>query len=149
MLKGLPSFMSADLLWVIAAMGHGDQLAIVDRNYPAQSTAITTRSGRCVQLNGTDVVQAISGIVKLFPLDTFVKTPFYRMDSVDQPGVLLPVQAEVLQVCEREEGRPLEMGALERFAFYEAAKRCYAVIQTTESRPYGCFILTKGVVFET
>ena len=148
MLKGLPAFMGPDLLWVLAAMGHGDQLAVVDRNFPALSTAIHTRSGRCVQLHGTDVVQALDGILQLFPLDTFVDTPVWRMDAVDQPGVLLPVQSEVLAVCEREEARPISMGAFERFSFYENAKRCFAVVQTTEARPYGCFILTKGVVFD-
>jgi L-fucose mutarotase len=148
MLKGLPSFMDAELLWVLAAMGHGDQLAVVDRNFPAHSIAKQTRSGRCVSLNGTDVVQAFDGILKLFPLDSFVETPIWRMDAVDQPGVLLPVQKDVLALCEREEARPITMGAMERFAFYEAAKKCFAVVHTTESRPYGCFILTKGVVFD-
>lgn len=148
MLKGLPSFLNADLLWVLAAMGHGDQLAIVDRNYPAHSTASQTRSGRCVQLNGVDVVQAFAGILQLLPLDSFVPTPVWRMEAVDQPGVLLPVQADVLAVCAAAEGGPVNMGAIERFAFYEAAKQCFAVVHTTESRPYGCFIVTKGVVFD-
>ena len=148
MLKGLPSFMNADLLWVLAAMGHGDQLAVVDRNFPALSTASQTRSGRCVQLNGTDVVQAFDGILQLMPLDSFVPTPVWRMEAVDQPGVLLPVQADVLAVCERAEGGPVGMGAIERFAFYESAKKCFAVVHTTESRPYACFIVTKGVVFD-
>ena len=148
MLKGLPAFMGPDLLWVLAAMGHGDQLAIVDRNYPAWSTASQTRSARCVELQGTDVVQAFAGILKLFPLDSFIETPLYRMEAVGQPDVLQPVQSEVLAVCEREEGRTIQMGSIERFAFYAAAKQCFAVVHTTESRPYGCFILTKGVVFE-
>lgn len=140
--------MGADLLWVLAAMGHGDQLAIVDRNFPALSTASQTRSGRCVPLQGTDVVTAFEGILQLLPLDSFVETPVWRMDAVDQPGVLQPVQADVLAVCARAEGRAVHMGAIERFAFYEAARKCYAVVHTTESRPYGCFIVTKGVVFD-
>ena len=148
MLKGLPPFMGPDLLWVLAAMGHGDQLAIVDRNYPALSTASATRSGRCVALPGTDVVQAFRGILQLLPLDSFIETPVWRMDAVDQPGTLLPVHADVQAECTRAQGRPITLGAIERFAFYEAAKRCYAVVHTTESRPYGCFIVTKGVVFD-
>ncbi|AOW14683.1 fucose dissimilation pathway protein FucU [Hydrogenophaga crassostreae] len=148
MLKGLPSWMSADLLWVMAAMGHGDRLAVVDRNYPAFATAKRTTSGRHVELNGTDVVEAVRGILALFPLDSFVAYPLNCMDPVDQSGVLLPVQSEVLSVCERAEDRPVPMLPLERFDFYEAAKECFAVVHTTESRPYGCFLLTKGVVFD-
>jgi L-fucose mutarotase len=148
MLKGLPSWMSADLLWAMAAMGHGDRLAVVDRNYPAFATAKRTTSGLYVELNGTDVVEAVRGILTLFPLDTFVEYPLNCMDSVDQPGVLLPVQTEVLSVCERAEGRPMALRPLDRLAFYEAARQCFAVVHTTESRPYGCFLLTKGVVFE-
>lgn len=148
MLKGLEPFMSADLLWVLGAMGHGDQLVVVDRNFPALATAALTRSGRCVPLCGTDVVSAIRGISQLFPLDNFVETALFCMEPVDQPGTTLPVQQAVLQVCEQAEGRALKMGALGRFEFYEAAKKCFAVVHTTESRPYGCFILTKGVVFD-
>jgi L-fucose mutarotase len=148
MLKGLPSWMSADLLWVIAAMGHGDRLAVVDRNYPGFSTASQTTSARHVALNGTDVVEAIRGILTLFPLDTFVPFPLYCMDPVDQSGVLLPVQSEVLSACELAEDRPIPMLPLERFDFYAAAKQCFAVVHTTEARPYGCFLLTKGVVFD-
>jgi len=148
MLKGLPSFMSADLLWVMAAMGHGDHLALVDRNFPAHSTARLTSSARRIELLGTNVVDAARGILQLFPLDTFVASPLACMAPVDQPGVVLPVQADMLAACEAAEGRALTMTSIERFAFYEAARRCFAVVHTSESRPYGCFILTKGVVFD-
>jgi L-fucose mutarotase len=148
MLKGLPSWMSADLLWVMAAMGHGDRLAVVDRNYPAFATAKRTTSGRHIELNGTDVVEAVRGILTLFPLDSFVQFPLNCMDPVDQSGVLLPVQSDVLSACELAEDRPIPMLPLKRFEFYEAAKQCFAVVHTTESRPYGCFLLTKGVVFD-
>jgi L-fucose mutarotase len=148
MLKGLPSWMSADLLWVLGAMGHGDRLAVVDRNFPGSSTASQTISGRHVQLNGTDVVEAVRGILTLLPLDTFVAFPLNCMDPVDRSGVLLPVQSEVLSACELAEGRPVPMLPLERFDFYKAARQCFAVVHTTESRPYGCFLLTKGVVFD-
>lgn len=148
MLKGLPSWMSADLLWVLAAMGHGDRLAVVDRNYPGFSTASQTTSARHVQLNGTDVVEAVRGILTLFPLDSFVASPLHCMDSVEQAGALLLVQSDVLSACERAENRPITMLALERFNFYAKAKQCFAVVHTTEARPYGCFLLTKGVVFD-
>jgi L-fucose mutarotase len=148
MLKGLPAFMGADLLWVLAAMGHGDRLALVDRNFPGKSTAAQSLSGRHIELLGTNVVEAAHGILQLFPLDTFVDSPLACMAPVHETDAPLPVQADMLAACEAAEGRKLVMTATERLAFYEAAKQCFAVVHTTESRPYGCFILTKGVVFD-
>jgi L-fucose mutarotase len=147
MLKTLPPCMTADLLWVLAAMGHGDQLAVVDRNYPAHATALGTRSGKLVQLPGTDVTTALQGILQLLPLDHFMASPVAHMDPVDQPGIRLPVHQEVLDICEAAESRQIGMLAVERFAFYAAARSAFALVHTTEDRPYGCFLLTKGVVF--
>jgi len=148
MLKNLPAFMTPELLWILAAMGHGDELAVVDRNFPAQSLAYGTRSRKLVTLSGMDAPAAIAGILELLPLDGFVQTPVWRMDPVDQPGVALPVHRDVMQACDLAEGRTLTCGVLERHAFYAAAERCFAIVQNSESRPYGCFILKKGVVFE-
>jgi len=148
MLKRVPAFMNADLLWVLAAMGHGDELAIVDRNFPAQSLAYGTRSGRLVTLAGMDAAATIAGILELLPLDNFVDTALWRMDPVDRPGAVLPVHRDVMQACDTAEGRPVACGVLDRHAFYAAAGRCFAIVQNSESRPYGCFILKKGVVFE-
>lgn len=148
MLKGIPSLMTPDLLWVLAAMGHGDELAVVDRNFPAQSLAAQTRSGRLITLSGADTTQALRAIVALMPLDDFVPTALWRMDPVDAPGTQLAVARDMLQVCEAAEGRALRCEALERSAFYAAVPRCFAVVHTSEDRPYGCFILKKGVVFD-
>jgi L-fucose mutarotase len=147
MLKRIPDFMDADLLWVLAAMGHGDELAVVDRNFPAQATALQTRSQRLVTLGGLDAPRTIAGLLELLPLDGFVAQPLAWMDPVDAPGTVLPVHAEVLAACRAAEGRDIAHRVIPRAEFYEAAKRCFAVVQNTESRPYGCFILTKGVVF--
>lgn len=149
MLKRLPAFMDADLLWVLAAMGHGDELAVVDRNFPAHSIAGSTRSGKLVTLNGMDCLGCISGILTLLPLDDFVDTALWRMDPVDQPGVVLPVHQDVMRACDTAEGRAVACGVLDRQAFYAATSRCFAIVHTSESRPYGCFILKKGVVFES
>lgn len=148
MLKRLPAFMDAELLWILAAMGHGDELAVVDRNFPARSLAYGTRSGKFVALAGMDAPGAIAGILELLPLDTFVDTALWRMDPVDQPGLALPVHQEVMRACGEAEGRSVACGVLDRHAFYAAAQRCFAIVQNSESRPYGCFILKKGVVFE-
>jgi len=149
MLKRIPAFMDADLLWVLAAMGHGDELAVVDRNFPARQTALATASGRLITLAGMDAPSSIAGILELMPLDNFVDAPVAHMDSVDHPGSLLPVHADVLAACRQAEQRDVACQAVERHQFYAAARKCFAVVQNSENRPYGCFILKKGVVFDT
>ncbi len=148
MLKHIPAFIDAELLWVLAAMGHGDELAVVDRNFPAASVALQTAAQKLIVLGGMDAPAAIGGILELMPLDTFVEAPLAWMDPVDRPGAVLPVHAEVLAVCRRAEGREVKPAAIERHAFYAAARNCFAVVQNSENRPYGCFILKKGVVFD-
>ena len=148
MLKHVPAFMDAELLWVLAAMGHGDELAVVDRNFPAQSVAMETQSGKLITLAGMDAPSTIGGILELMPLDTFVDAPLVWMDPVDQPGAILSVHADVLAACNKAEGREVRHRVIERHQFYAAAKKCFAVVQNSENRPYGCFILKKGVVFD-
>ncbi len=148
MLKNIPPFMDAELLWILAAMGHGDELAVVDRNFPARSIANETTSGRLVSLGGMDAPTCISGILELMPLDNFVPKPVGWMDPVDQPGTILSVHQDVLAACQKAENGDVGHYVIERFDYYAAAKKCFAVVQTSENRPYGCFILKKGVVFD-
>jgi L-fucose mutarotase len=140
-LRGIPALLNADVLYVLAAMGHGDELAIVDRNFPATSVA-----RRLVRLDGTDLCTAGRAILGLFPLDTFVAEPVTRMEIVGDPDAVPDVQNEFVKLAEDAEGRPLQVGSLERHAFYARARDAFAVIATAESRPYGCFLLTKGVI---
>ena len=148
MLKGISPIVNADLLWVLAAMGHGDELVLVDRNFPARSVALETRSGRLISLDGVNATEAAAAIFALFPLDSFVEAPIRRMEAVGEPDSLFDVHREMARVAEAAEGGPIAMGSLERHAFYAEARRAFAVVQTTESRPYGCFLLKKGVVFD-
>ena len=148
MLKHVPAFIDADLLWVLAAMGHGDELAVVDRNFPARSVALETQSGKLITLGGMDAPGSIGGILELLPLDSFVDAPLKWMDSSVEPGVVLPVHRDVLEVCRRAEGNEVKHAVIERHQFYAAAKKCFAVVQNSENRPYGCFILKKGVVYD-
>lgn len=147
MLIGIPSIINADLLWVLRAMGHGDRLVVVDRNFPAHSVAADTISGRLVNIDGVNDTQAMAAILKLFPLDTFIDEQIHHMQVVGEPETRLEVHAEVYAEC-RAVMPEAKMASIERFAFYEASKQCFAVVQTSEDRPYGCFILTKGVVFD-
>ena len=146
MLKNVPAFIDAELLWILASMGHGDELAIVDRNFSARRVADKTSSGRLIVLPGIDAPTAVEGILKLFPLDDFVDAPLSHMGPVEDHAKLLDVHSEVIDVCSRIEGRPISSIAIERFAYYPIAEAAFAVVQTAETRPYANFILKKGVV---
>lgn len=148
MLKNIPPLLSPELLLTLAEMGHGDELVIADRNFPAESVAARTVTGRCIHLTNTDTVEAGRQILKLMPLDSFVDMPIRRMAPVGEPQHDLEVHTAFLAMAREEEGRDVGMEAIERFGFYEAAANAYAIVRTTEDRPYANFILKKGVIFK-
>ena len=127
-------------------MGHGDDLVICDVNHPAATIAAETTYGRLIDLAGCDIPTAARAILSLMPLDTFVPAPVSRMQVVGNPEGVAPIFAGMQAVVDQAEGRPITVEALERFDFYAAAKRAFAIIRTADSGPYGCFILKKGVV---
>jgi L-fucose mutarotase len=127
-------------------MGHGDDLVICDVNHPAATIAAETTYGRLVDMAGCDIPTAARAILSLMPLDSFVPAPVSRMQVVGNPDGVVPIFARMQGVVDAAEGHPVQIQALERFAFYEAAKRSFAIIRTSDSGPYGCFILKKGVV---
>lgn len=143
MLKNIDPLLSADLLQVLAAMGHGDDLALVDRNFPAAANA-----KRLIRLDGADIIAAGRAILSVYPLDSFVDHPVMRMQMVGKPDEVPSVQQDFQKIIDAAEGRHWPMGSIERFAFYEAARHAFAVVATNESRPYGCFLLKKGVIFD-
>ena len=143
MLKGIDPVLTPELLHVLASMGHGDELVLVDRNFPAVSVG-----RRVVRLDGCDLPRAARAILGLFPVDTFIERPVAAMQMVDTPDVGPDVQQDVFALVDEAEGRQVAVERVERFAFYERARRAFAVVTTTEDRPYGCVVLTKGVVFD-
>ncbi len=146
MLKGLDPVLSADLLWVLAAMGHGDDLALVDANHPAETIARATTSGRLVRLPGLSMARVARAIVSVLPIDEFEPDPVRRMQVVGDAEAVPLVQTEVQQALGIALGRPVALPGIERFAFYEAARAAFAVVQVGDPRPYGCFLLRKGVI---
>ena len=146
MLKGIDQRISAEVVHVLMLMGHGDDLVICDVNHPAASIAKETTYGQLIDMAGCDIPTAARAILSLMPLDSFVPAPVSRMQVVGDPEAEVPVFARMQAVIDAAEGRRVEMQALERFEFYAAAKRAFAIIRTADSGPYGCFILKKGVV---
>ena len=141
MLKNLSPLHTPELLHTLASMGHGDDLAIVDAHFPAVSMA-----ERLVRLDGVTAPAALEACLYLIPLDTFVDQPALRMAVVDDPDQIPEVQQQFQKVIDHQEGRHWPLAKIERHAFYERARRAYAIVVTGESRPYGCVLITKGVV---
>ena len=145
MLKGLDPVLSADLLWVLAAMGHGDDIALVDANHPAERIARASISGRLIRLPGLTMERAARAILSVLPLDDFTPDPVRRMEVVGHPAEMPPVQRLVqAEIAHAAPG--VVMHGIERFAFYDAAKASFAVVQAGDPRPYGCFLFRKGVI---
>ena len=140
MLKSIDPLLGPDLLYVLRAMGHGDELAIVDANYPAYS------AGPEVVRIEVDAVRALDAILSLMPLDTFVPEACWRMQVVDHPNQEEPIFAEFRSVIAKREGPQFKLAELERFAFYDRVKQGFAIVKTNERRLYGNVILKKGIV---
>lgn len=141
MLKNLNPILSPELLMVLRAMGHGDEIAVVDANFPASAMA-----QRLVRLDGLSATAVTDAILSVMPLDDFVPEAAWRMEVVGDPRAEQPIFDEFRAVIARHEGSGFRLAALERFAFYERAKAAYAIVSTGETRLYGNIILKKGVV---
>ena len=148
LLKGIDPLLTADLLFVLRSMGHGDKLCVCDCNFPAAEVATKTTSKKCIMLT-VSLPEALEAICSVLPLDYFIDTPVTYM--APSPGNELPpagveVLAALKTSIQENAGQDVGIGPIERFNFYDEARSCYAVVQTLERRPYGNAILQKGVV---
>jgi L-fucose mutarotase len=146
MLKNVDPKISAELLYVLMLMGHGDDIVICDVNHPALSIAKATTYGKLLDLSGCSIPQATTAILSLMPLDTFVEQPVMRMQVVGDPQGQVPIFAKMQEALDASENQHVNIGAYERFEFYDAAKKSFAIVRTSDPGPYGCFILRKGVI---
>lgn len=141
MLKNIPKILSPDLLKILMEMGHGDELIIADGNFPAASMA-----QRLIRLDGLGISKLLEAILKVFPLDDYVDKAVSLMEVVPGDNVDPVIWGEYKKIL-RESDEPFrEFEFIERFAFYERAKKAYAIIATSESAQYANIILKKGVV---
>ena len=146
MLRNFDNRLNADVIRALRAMGHGDDLVICDTNFPADSVARQTVLGKVLRMDNLSAGEVAEAVLSVFPLDSFVEHPAERMEIVGKPNEVPPVQAEVQKAIDKAEGKSWPMGSIERFAFYERAKKAYCVIVTGETRFYGCFVFKKGVI---
>ena len=142
MLKGIDPLLNPDILHALCSMGHGDDLVIADANFPAASLSRATVLGRPLRID-CDTARALKAVLSVMPLDTFVPDAAARMEVVGAPEQIPKVQAEVIPLL-RAQGAAVV--GVERFAFYERARRAFAIVQTRERRFYGCLALRKGVI---
>ncbi len=141
MLKHIPNILSPDLLKILMEMGHGDELVIADGNFPAASIA-----QRLIRLDGHNVPEVLEAVLKFFPLDIYVENPVGLMEVVPGDNVKPVIWDEYRKIILESKEPFKDFEHIERFAFYERAKKAYAVIATSESALYANIILKKGVV---
>jgi L-fucose mutarotase len=144
MLKNIDPILGPELLWILAAMGHGDELAVVDANYPARAL-----HQRCVEIPAVDTARVLTAVTTLFPIDDFVDPAVFHMTPDGEPAARFEVHDRAADILGKAEGRKIALGPLERTAFYARAKGAFAAVATTDGAPYACFLLTKGVVRST
>ena len=141
MLKGLDPLLGPDLLHTLRSMGHGNEIAIVDANFPAAA------SGRpVIRRDGANAVEALDAVLSVMPLDDFGPEAAWHMQVVDDPTASMPIFAEFRSTIARREGSRFTLAGLERFAFYDRARAAFAIVATGERRLYGNVLLRKGVI---
>ena len=144
MLKGIPAILPPELLKVLCEMGHGDRIVLSDGNFPAESMGKDAVVIRC---DGHGVPELLDAILQLFPLDTYVEKPVSLMEVVPGDPVETPIWDVYKDIIQKHDPRGgSAVGYIERFAFYEEAKKVYAIVATGEKALYANIMLQKGVV---
>ena len=141
MLKGIDPILSPELLATLRAMGHGDEIAIVDGNYPGVEHA-----RRLIRLDGVALIPALDAVLSVMPIDDFVEEAIFRSTYRQERDTLEPVHGEIIACCARHEPAravvPL-VGA----DFYDRVRAAHTLVQTSEPRLYANVILRKGVIY--
>ncbi|MDF2541376.1 MAG: Fucose dissimilation pathway protein FucU [Herbinix sp.] len=146
MLKGIPAILSPELLKVLCEMGHSDRIVIADGNFPSHTMG---KNAIVIRMDGHGVPEILNAILKVFPLDTYTEHPVNLMEVMKGDQVETPIWDTYEEIIEQHDSRgKATIGTIERFAFYEEAKKSYAIIATGETALYANIMLQKGVVIE-
>lgn len=140
MLKGIDPVLGPDLLALLRAMGHGDEVVIADANFPAAANA-----RRLVRLDGVPATRVLQAILSVLPLDDAVPHAAFRMAATDEPAAKPPVARDFVEILAAS-GYNREVAAIERMAFYVRAREAYGIVATGEHRFWGNLILKKGAI---
>jgi L-fucose mutarotase len=140
MLKNIPPILGPELLYTLRAMGHGDEIAIVDANFPGDSSGPTL-----IRLDGLTATDVLEAVLSVMPLDTFVDEQAIGMEVVGDPKKREATHKDFDKIVKKHEP-DMKLTLLERFAFYDRVEGAYAIIQTGERRLYGNILLKKGII---
>ena len=143
MLKNIPSILTPDLLKILMEMGHSDELVIADGNFPRNA-----HPERVVRLDGHGIPEILDAILRFLPLDSYVEHPTILMAVMDGDPYVPEIWEEYRRIAAKYEPDGAREEAIDRFAFYERARKAYPVVTTGETALYANIILKKGVVKE-
>ena len=141
MLINVNPLISPEILQLIRSMGHGDKFVLSDANFPSYSHA-----NKIYRMDGLNIPQAAEALLTHFPLDSFIPHPVERMEIDGKPDEVNEVHQDLIDIVKKVSGDNWVVGTVERQKFYVEAKKAMAVITTSDTRPYGCFMFTKGVL---
>jgi len=141
MLINVNPLISPEILQLIRSMGHGDKFVLSDANFPSYSHA-----NKLFRMDGLNIPQAAEALLSHFPLDSFIPNPVERMEIDGKPDEINEVHQDLIDTVKKVAGDNWKVGSVERQKFYIEAKKTMAVITTSDTRPYGCFMFTKGVL---
>jgi L-fucose mutarotase len=141
MLKNIDPLLSPELLRVLRAMGHGDEIAVVDGNYPAEEHA-----KRLVRLDGHSVPRILDAVLSVMPVDDMVSEAVWRPAAYLDPKRMEPVFMDFASVLLKYEPKQTIV-PLTGDVFYNRVKACFAIIASSEERLYGNIIVRKGVIY--
>ena len=141
MLNNIHRLLGPKLLYLLHRMGHGDEIALVDANYPAHSCA-----RRLVRMDGVSATGALAAIMTVFPLDSYVDCPVSTMEVVGDTEAVPEIVASFREIIARNSPRSVSFGTLTREAFYERSRSAFGIVATGEQRAYGNILLAKGIV---
>ena len=143
MLKGIPSILTPELLKVLMEMGHGDELVLADGNFPKFA-----HPANVIRLDGHGIPEILDAILKFMPLDPYVEHPTIFMEVLPDDPYKPEIWPVYREIGAKYEKNGLPELAINKFEFYERAKKAYAVVTTSEAALYANVILKKGVVKE-
>lgn len=147
MLKTIDPRITPELMDCLIRLGHGDELVIADRNFPATSTAAQCVMPDVIRMPGMSATEVVELVTQLMPIDNFHIYGALRMEVDNAPDQVDPVHADVFAALDQVKPDGAVLASIERQAFYAQAQQGFAVIACSEDRPFGCFILRMGVVF--
>lgn len=141
MLIGIDPILNADILFVLRAMGHGDEIVIADGSFPAQTVA-----KRLIRMEASDLPRMLKAVLSVMPVDESEPDPVVGMEVIDEPDAIVPAHIAIQKELDGLPGEKVTLKRIERFAFYGRTKEAFAVIATGETLFYGNVIIRKGTV---